>query len=222
MHIPGSSFLATVKQKLRKTPEAGDLGNGEKASPRLPPNGELGRGDGPEIIALASPSTSRTPRGTHEIVSPFIDPAGSKPGQSGREAGHPIPPTRPSDQREISVPSGNELAADIRPGRQVGPSDQAATSVPSGNELAADPGAPADAEVDDEGAATGSMEHPMEESSPVPASGKTELGELFARKSVVHPTIKALLERHRPVNTRALSQELKDFAVELGLASPDK
>ena len=196
MHIPGSSFLATVKQKLRKAPEAGDLGNGEKASLRLPANGELGSGDGPEIIALASPSTSRTPRGTHEIVSPFIDPSGSKPGQSGREAGHPIPPTRPSAQTEISAPSGNELAAD--------------------------PGAPADAEVDDEGAVEGPDEGPMEESSPVPASGKTELGELFARKSVVHPTIKALLERHRPVNTRALSQELKDFAVELGLAPPGK
>jgi hypothetical protein len=60
------------------------------------------------------------------------------------------------------------------------------------------------------------------EPSADPGRGKSDLGELFARKSVAHPTIKALLDRHHPVNTRDLNRELKEFADQLGISITDQ
>jgi hypothetical protein len=95
-------------------------------------------------------------------------------------------------------------------------------STPWDNELAAAFLAPQAPEAADDAVAEGPDEGPRGESSPNAASGKTDLGELFARKSVAHPTVKALLERHHPVNARALSRELNEFADQLGLSRPQE
>jgi len=239
MHVLGSSILATVKQKLRKTPSEQDLQNGEDASPGIPKTNEPGNGNVAETIALATPSPSKKPRGIHEVVSPFIDSEDCDPSQLGRDVEGPdppaepsdqtdksgqsasglggdirsIPPAEPSDQTDVSDRSGNGLVADIGANPQVEPPDQTEISSQSGNGWVADFRPPATPEISDEDA----VEVLIGESSSDSENGKTTLGELFARKSVAHPTIKTLLERHDPVNTRALSQELKKFALQLGL-----
>jgi hypothetical protein len=120
----------------------------------------------------------------------------------------PVPPAPASGQAEVSTPRENELAAAF-----VGPKAPEVAKTP---EVAKAP------EFADEGAVEGPDEGPMGESSPDSVNGKSDLGELFARKSVVRPTIKALLERHHPVNTRALSWELKEFADQLGISRPEE
>lgn len=236
MPIPGSSFLVKVKQKLRKTPAAEDRQNEDRQnregpSSRTPADNGPGRGNGPEPIALAAPSPAKPPRGIHEVVRPFID---SEASPSGREAGHPVSPSPAPDQGQSSTGLVNEPAADTRPVPPAPASGQAEVSTPRENELAAafvGPKAPEVAktpevakapEFADEGAVEGPDEGPMGESSPDSVNGKSDLGELFARKSVVRPTIKALLERHHPVNTRALSWELKEFADQLGISRPEE
>lgn len=230
MPIPGSSFLVKVKQKLRKTPAAEDRQNEDRQnregpSSRIPADNGPGRGNGPEPIALAAPSPAKPPRGIHEVVRPFID---SEASPSGREAGHPVPPSPAPDQGQSSTGLVNEPAADTRPVPPAPASGQAEVSTPRENELAAafvGPKTPEVAkapEVANEGAVEGPDEGPMGESSPDSVNGKSDLGELFARKSVVRPTIKALLERHHPVNTRALSWELKEFADQLGISRSEE
>ena len=61
------------------------------------------------------------------------------------------------------------------------------------------------------------IEKPMRESPSDSAGGSASLRDLFVRKSNRNPAVRALLKRHQPVDSRALSNELKEFALRIGL-----
>ena len=61
------------------------------------------------------------------------------------------------------------------------------------------------------------VQGPIEESPPDSGGGSASLRDLIVRKSNRNPAVRALLKRHQPVDSRALNNELKGFALRIDL-----
>ena len=61
------------------------------------------------------------------------------------------------------------------------------------------------------------VQDPIGESPPDSGGGSVALRELFVGKSSRNAAVRALLKRQKPVDSRALNNELKEFALRIGL-----
>ena len=60
------------------------------------------------------------------------------------------------------------------------------------------------------------VQDPIGESPPDSGGATVALRELFVEKSSRKPAVRALLKRHQPFDSRALNDELKEFALLIG------
>jgi len=132
-------------------------------------------------------STSSRSSKPGSVDPPIVGQDPTTPILQNRKSHDPNSQSEPSDQPEV-------LALAVQ------------DSEPAGGE----PLIPA---VDDNDA----IEDPIGESPPNSDKGSASLRDLFVRKSNRNPAVRALLKRHQPIDSRALNNELKEFALQIGL-----
>ena len=189
MHILNHSFLGTVNRRFRKAPPTEKLQNSESAPPLPPTPHEQPTGNVPEPIALSTPGRSNKSGSVDPTEDPIVAPDPTTPILQSKECNALNSQSEPSDQTEVLALASQESD----------PAD-------------GDPIIPEIAVIDADKDPTGG-------SPPDSDRGGNALRDLFVRKSSRNPAVRALLKRHQPVDSRALSNELKEFALRLGLPS---
>ena len=189
MHILNHSFLRTVNRRFRKAPPTEELQNSGSSSPLPPTPHEQPTGNVPEPIALSTPIRSSKPGSVDPTEDPIVAPDPTTPILQSSEGDVLNSQSEPSDRTEVLALASQD--SDPEDG---------------------DPIIPAIAVKDAD-------EKPTRDSPMNSDGGGTALRELFVRKSSRNPAVRSLLKRHQPVDSRALSNELKEFALRLGVPS---